>query len=167
MAESLGAHNIKMTETPYNRFLIPQDPELLPGQLAFIDTILDAKFSLCPRGNGAGSYRLQESLALGRAPVIISDSWVPVAGLDWNQFAVFVSEDSLQSLPAILREHEPSWKEMGDLARQIYEDHFSQPVFALRAVEQIVGIYEERSHDERDFFSQWDQILADAGGSDQ
>jgi hypothetical protein len=147
--------------------LIPQDPELLPGQLAFIDTILDAKFSLCPRGNGAGSYRLQESLALGRAPVIISDAWVPVAGLEWNRFAIFVSEDSLQNLPATLREHEPSWKEMGDLARQIYEGHFSQPVFALRAVEQIVGIYEGRSHDERDFFSQWDQILADADGSGQ
>jgi hypothetical protein len=160
MAETLAAHNIRITETPYNRFLIPQDPELLPGQLAFIDTILEAKFSLCPRGNGAGSYRLQESLALGRAPVIISDAWVPVAGLDWKRFAIFVSEDSLENLPAILYEHEPRWKEMGDQARQIYESHFSQPVFALRAVEQITSIYDGRSHDERDFFLQWDEILA-------
>jgi len=161
MAESLDAHNIKITETPYNRFLIPQDPELLPGQLVFLDTILDAKFSLCPRGNGAGSYRLQESLALGRAPVIISDAWVPVAGLEWNRFAIFVSEDSLENLPEILREHEPRWKEMGDLAKQTYESHFSQPVFALRAVERIVSIYKGRNHDERDFYSQWDQILAE------
>ena len=159
--ESLAAHNIRITETPYNRFLIPQDPELLPGQLAFIDMILEAKFSLCPRGNGAGSYRLQESLALGRAPVIISDAWVPVAGVEWDQFAIFVSEDSLQDLPAILSEHEPRWKEMGDRARQIYESHFSQPVFAVRAVEKILSIYEERDHDEREFHSQWDQILAD------
>jgi len=93
--------------------------------------------------------------------VIISDAWVPVAGVEWDQFAIFVSEDSLQDLPAILSEHEPRWKEMGDRARQIYESHFSQPVFAVRAVEKILSIYEERDHDEREFHSQWDQILAD------
>ncbi len=162
MMDSLGTHNIKITATPYNRYLVFQDPQLLPGQLAFLDSILDAKFSLCPRGNGAGSYRLQESLALGRAPVIISDAWVPVGGMEWNQFAIFVAEDSLQDLPAILRDHEPHWREMGDRARQVYESHFSQPVFALRCVEQIVAIYESRDHDERDFYSQWDQILAEA-----
>jgi hypothetical protein len=35
-------------------------------------------------------------------------------------------------------------------------------VFALRAVEQIVAIYQMRSHDERHFFSQWDAMLAEA-----
>jgi hypothetical protein len=162
MADSLARHNIKITATPYNRFIIPQDPELLPSQLAFIDMILEAKFSLCPRGNGAGSYRLQESMALGRAPVIISDDWVPVADLDWERFAIFVAENSLHHLPDILREHEPRWQEMGDLARQIYESHFSKSVFAPRAVEQIVAIYKTRQHDERHFFSQWEQMLADA-----
>jgi hypothetical protein len=164
MADSLARHGIKLTATPYNRFVIPQDPELKFSQLAFIDTILEAKFSLCPRGNGLGSYRLQESLALGRAPVIISDDWVPVADLDWERFAIFVAEDSLQDLPAILRHHEPRWKEMGDFARQTYEFHFSQRVFALRAVEQIVAIYKTREHDERHFFSQWEQVMADADG---
>jgi glycosyltransferase involved in cell wall biosynthesis len=151
--------------TPYNQFAIRHDPQLKPSQFAFIDSILEAKFSLCPRGNGAGSYRLQESMALGRAPVIISDDWVPVAGLDWERFAIFVAEKSLPDLPDILREHEPRWKEMGDLAKQIYESHFSQEVFAPRAVEQIVAIYKSRRHDERHFFSHWDQMLDDADRS--
>jgi hypothetical protein len=162
MAESLARHDIILTATPYNHFLIRQDPLLKPSQLAFIDSILEAKFSLCPRGNGAGSYRLQESLALGRAPVIISDDWVPVADLDWERFAVFVAENSLHHLPAILREYGPHWKEMGDLARQAYESHFGQDVFAVRAVEQIIAIYKSRRHDERHFFSHWEQLLDEA-----
>jgi len=162
MAGEFAEHDIFLTPTPYNHFQIPQDPKLKLFQLAFIETILDAKFSLCPRGNGPASYRVQESLALGRAPVIISDDWVPVADVDWEQFAIFVAEDSLPDLPAILREYEPRWKEMGDIARQTYESHFCQEVFALRAVEQIVAIYRVRTHDERDFFSRWDEVLAEA-----
>ena len=159
MADPLAWHDIIVTATERHKFQIPVDPQLKPFQLIFIDSILDAKFSLCPRGHGAGSYRVQESLALGRAPVIISDDWVPPADLDWEQFAIFVAEDSLHDLPAILREHEPRWKEMGDIARQTYESRFSEEVFALRAVEQIVAIYKTRSHDERNFFLHWQHEL--------
>jgi hypothetical protein len=51
---------------------------------------------------------------------------------------------------------------MGELARQTYESLFSQEVFALRAVEQIVAIYESRNHDERHFFAHWQQELDDS-----
>jgi hypothetical protein len=162
LANSFAAHDIVLTPTPYNHFLIIQDTSLKPFHLDFIDTILDAKFSLCPRGHGAASYRVQESMALGRAPVIISDDWVPVAGLDWERFAIFVAEDSVPDLPAILSEYEPRWKEMGDIARQTYESHFCPEVFALRAVEQITAICKVRRHDERHFFSHWDLVLAEA-----
>ena len=160
LADVLARQGIIITATQRHRFSAnPNDPQLKPSQLAYIDAILDAKFSLCPRGNGAGSYRLQESPALGRAPVIISDDWVPVADLDWERFAVFVAENDLHDLPCILREHEARWKEMGDLALQVYESHFSRGVFASRAVEQIVAIYKARTHDERDFFSQWGRMM--------
>jgi hypothetical protein len=159
MADLLAEQNIIVTATERHQFQVSSDPQLKPSQLAFIDAILDAKFSLCPRGNGAGSYRVQESLAMGRAPVIISDDWVPAADLDWQSFAVFVAEDSLDELPEILREHEPRWKEMGNIARRMYETHFRPSVFAQRAVEQIAVIYKERRHDERHFFAHWKQIV--------
>jgi hypothetical protein len=163
MSDALAGHDIIIRATQRRRFCAnPNDPQLKPSQLDYIDAILDAKFSLCPRGNGVGTYRLQESLALGRAPVIISDDWVPVFDLDWGRFAVLVAEKDLQDLPFLLREHEARWKEMGDLARQVYESHFRRGVFAARAAEQIVAIYEARTHDERDCFSQWDQIIDDA-----
>jgi hypothetical protein len=163
MSDALAGHHIIIRATQRRRFSAnPNDPQLKPSQLDYIDAILDAKFSLCPRGNGVGSYRLQESLALGRAPVIISDDWVPVSDLDWERFAVFVAEDDLHELPCRLREREARWKEMGDLAMQVYESHFRRGVFAARAAEQIVAMYEARTHDERDFFSRWDQIIDDA-----
>jgi hypothetical protein len=162
MTDSFAEHGIILKRTPYNHFVIKQDTGLKPFQLAFIDTMRNAKFSLCPRGNGPASYRVQESLALGRAPVIISDEWVPVADLDWERFAIFVAEQSLPDLPAILQEYEPRWKEMGDIARQTYESHFCEEVFALRAVEQISAIYQVRRHDERHFFAHWNQQLAEA-----
>ena len=162
-ADVLARQGILTKATQLHQFANPHDPQLKPLQLAYIDAILDAKFSLCPMGNATGSHRLQESMALGRAPVIISDDWVPVADLVWERFAVFVAEKDLHYLPSILREHEARWQEMGDLALQVYESRFSQGVFAARAVEQIVAIYEARTHDERDFFSQWDRIIEDEG----
>ena len=162
MARDFAEHDIILTPTPNDHFLMPKDLGHKPFHLAFIETILDAKFSLCPRGNGPASFRVQESLALGRAPVIISNDWIPVADLDWEQFAIFVAEDSLPDLPAILHEYEPRWKQMGDIARQTYNSHFCQEVFAVRAVEQIVAIQKVRTHDEREYFSHWDEVLAEA-----
>ncbi|HEV7744721.1 MAG TPA: exostosin family protein [Pyrinomonadaceae bacterium] len=159
MADLLAEQNIIVTATERHKFQVSSDPQLKPFQLAFIDAILNAKFSLCPRGNGIGSYRVQESLALGRAPVIISDDWVPAADLDWQSFAIFVTEDSLHELPEILREHEPRWKQMGDIARQTYEARFKPSVFAQRSVEQILAIHKSRRHDERHFFAHWQQMM--------
>jgi glycosyltransferase involved in cell wall biosynthesis len=160
MKESFARENILIAETARNQFSAnPDDPRLKQSQLDFIDAILDAKFSLCPRGNGPASYRFQESLALGRAPVIISDDWVPISGLDWERFAVFVREKDMPNLPAILREHEPLWKQMGDKALETYESFFRRETFAANALNQISEIYRNRTHDERDFISQWDQMI--------
>jgi hypothetical protein len=160
MKDSFAREGILITETP--RFIFsanPNDQQLKPAQLDFIDAILDAKFSLCPRGNGPASYRLQETLALGRAPVIISDDWVPVSDLEWGQFAIFVREKDISNLPDILREHESQWKEMGERALQTYESYFSRETFALNALHHIASIYRARTHDERTFISQWAQMI--------
>ena len=160
MKDSLAREDIFLAVTKRNKFSAnPNDPQLKQSQLDFIHAILDAKFSLCPRGNGPASYRLQESLALGRAPVIISDDWVPVSDLDWSRFAIFVREKEISNLPAILREHESHWKEMGDSALEIYESFFRRETFAANALNHIAAIYRNRRHDERHFISQWDQMI--------
>ena len=97
---------------------------------------------------------------MGRPPVIISDEWVPVAGLDWNQFAVFVEERHLRHLPAILREREPDWENMAQRAREAYESWFRRDAYAVNALHHISAIQRNRTHDERAFFADWEQMIA-------
>jgi hypothetical protein len=151
---------IVVEKTVWKRFSAdPTRPELKDAQVAWIDAILDAKFSLCPRGNGASSYRLQESMALGRAPVILSDAWVPPAGVDWSECALIVKERDLPRLPAILHEHEHRWEAMGRNARQVYDAMFCRDSFALNVLRRIEVIRGSRTHDERDFFDRWPAMM--------
>lgn len=160
MKGEFAGDGIVIRKTKSERFAAdPGDPCLRDEQLAFVDGILNARFSLCPRGNGAGSLRVQESMALGRAPVILSDDWVPVTGLDWREFAIFVEEGDVRDLPAILRSHESRWKEMGCKARQVHDALFRKERFALTSVEQIADIYRNRRHDERTFIEQWPRMI--------
>lgn len=137
----LARAGIVIRETASCRFNAnPADPALQADQLGYINRILAAKFSICPRGTGTGSFRLQESMALGRAPVIISDAWVPVRGPDFSRCAVFVREAELDRLPDILQEHAPRWEEMGRLARAAWEQYFSPTHSTRRVLDQLADI---------------------------
>lgn len=145
LAPSLAAKGIQVSETQTCKFNAnPTDPALRPEQLSYIKNILGAKFSLCPRGTGTGSFRLQESMALGRAPVIISDAWVPVKGPDFRTCAIFVREAELARLPAILRAHEPRWREMGRCAQAVWTEYFDPRHSCHRALDQLADLARHR-----------------------
>lgn len=145
LATRLAAAGIGIRETTTCKFNAnPADPALQPDQVSYIQQILGAKFALCPRGTGTGSFRLQEAMALGRAPVIISDAWVPVAGPDFRSFAVFVREADLARLPAILQTQEPRWREMGRLAQAAWADYFDPRFYCHRALDQLADIARHR-----------------------
>lgn len=163
LRERFAGERIMLTATRRGAFAAdPHARHLKEAQIAYADSMIDAKFSLCPRGNGAGSYRVQESLAMGRPPVIISDEWVPVADLDWSRFAILVKERDMRRLPAILREHEPEWPEMARRARDVYEAWFRLDRYALSALHHIAELRRRRTHDERDFVARWEEMIAAA-----
>lgn len=91
-------------------------------------TLARSTFSLCPRGIAAGSYRLFETMELGRVPVVLSDAYVPCVGPKWDSFALFVPESDLAELPAILEKWQPQAAEMGRRARLAWEDWFAPDV---------------------------------------
>lgn len=91
----------------------------------YIEDLLDSLFVLCPRGVGPTSMRLFEAMELGRAPVIIGDSWLPVAHLPWNEFAIFVPEKDVGHIPALLEAKRHKGTAMGHKARIVWEEHFS------------------------------------------
>lgn len=105
---------------------VDHDPEVVRQAIAEHSNIIGrSRFVLAPRGVGPSSIRLFEAMRAGRAPVIISDAWLPPPFIDWESCSVRVSEDRVADLPAILRERAADAEDLGRRARQVWEQHFS------------------------------------------
>jgi hypothetical protein len=103
-------------------------------------TVRDSAFVLCPRGGGTSSFRLFETMMLGRVPVIISDEWTPPTGPDWPSFSVRVAEVDVGQIPALLERLEPQASAMGGRARQAWDEWFAPDVLFHRVVEWCLAI---------------------------
>jgi len=123
----------------------------------YVQEILRSKFVLAPRGIGTASIRLFEIMQLGRAPVIISDDWVQPVGPAWNDFSIRVAQDKIADLPRVLLEREEEWAQMGELARQAWEQYYSPESVQFRLIEYVEDIMNARpaSHDERIYQREW------------
>ncbi len=106
----------------------------------YADTLRGSSFILCPRGGGTSSFRLFETLALGRVPVIISDKWTPPRGPDWPSFSLHVAERDISQIPALLEAREAQAPDMGRLARQAWDEWFAADVLFHRIVEWCLEI---------------------------
>lgn len=91
----------------------------------YATTLGRSAFVLCPRGRGASSIRLFESLQIGRCPVVISDEWLPPPFVDWSACSIRVPESRVRDLPEILRERELDARALGREARRAWERYFS------------------------------------------
>ena len=100
----------------------------------FADGIHDCAFVLCPRGGGTSSRRIFEAMMLGRAPVIVSDGWVPPQGPDWESFSIRVPEDRVETIPALLEGRAPDAAAMGSKARSQWLEWFSEAASFHRVV---------------------------------
>jgi len=87
----------------------------------YVRTLSRSKFVLCPRGIGPSSWRLFETMRIGRVPVVISDEWVPPLGIDWDSFVVKVSQSDIQNIPTVLTRRENEWISRGQRARDEWE----------------------------------------------
>jgi len=54
----------------------------------YAKAILNSQFVLCPAGWGPATYRLFETMEMGRVPVTLSDEWVPPPGPRWDEFSI-------------------------------------------------------------------------------
>ena len=78
-----------------------------------------SKFVLCPRGLSVSSIRLFETMRMGRAPVILSDEWVPPAGPRWEKFSIRINEKQFARIPTLLEQRESEAVAMGEIARRV------------------------------------------------
>ncbi|WP_269227355.1 exostosin domain-containing protein [Flavobacterium eburneipallidum] len=91
----------------------------------YAEILVQSKFILCPRGIGPSSYRLFESMKLGIAPVIISDEWIPIIGIDWDSCSIRIPEKDVHQIENILKSRENEYIELGANARKNYEKFMS------------------------------------------
>jgi hypothetical protein len=94
----------------------------------FIDITTRSKFSLCPRGYGAQSFRFYEILQLNSIPVIVYDKeWLPFNDeIDYDSFCVLVKVDEIPTLKekllSISQDTQVSMLEQGKI---IYNRYFT------------------------------------------
>jgi hypothetical protein len=74
-------------------------------QTAFIDTTLDSKFALAPRGYGRGSFRFFECFLLGTIPIYIWNDacWLPFQNIiDYGRLCIVLHISEIGSLESRL-----------------------------------------------------------------
>jgi hypothetical protein len=124
----------------------------LTHQRRYANALQQSWFFLCPRGAGVSSIRLFEVMQAGVVPVIIADNWVPIPGIDWDKFALFLPEKSLGDLDAKVRDHAPRAMEYARLARQTWEDHLAQDTGAILLHRLIIELQQTHSRSREQYF---------------
>jgi hypothetical protein len=108
--------------------------------MEYVEAILDSQFVLCPAGFGPATYRLFETMEMGRVPVILSDEWVPPHGPRWDEFSVWIPECRVGELSDILSNYSDRHEVMGQLARRAWEQWFAKPVCFHHLIELCADI---------------------------
>lgn len=98
----------------------------LDEKASYVNLIRNSKFTLCPAGWAPASFRIYESMAMGRCPVIIADQFVPPLGPDWDDFALFLPERKIKDLSGFLAENEHIANKMGANARTAWKSYFCE-----------------------------------------
>jgi hypothetical protein len=118
----------------------------------YVELLMESNFILCPRGIGPCTYRLFESMQLGRAPVIIADDWQEIPNIPWSTFSIRVPEAEVDQIAYILRERSADARSLGLTARRVWEEAFAPSAAlkvlataALELVQRHYGIVEELS----------------------
>tara|TARA_R110002110_G_scaffold415700_1_gene653904 strand:+ start:838 stop:2460 length:1623 start_codon:yes stop_codon:yes gene_type:complete len=94
----------------------------------FIDITNRSKFSLCPRGYGAQSFRFYEILQLNSIPVVVYDKkWLPFEDvIDYESFCVLVHETEIPNLKDKLNKiSNDQQKQMLQKGKEVHEKYFT------------------------------------------
>lgn len=110
--------------------------EIADHRRLFAETMSRSKYILCPRGHGASSFRIFETLRAGRVPVIISDEWTEPEGPDWGACSLRVREADVKQIPALLEAREDSFEPMSQKALQVYAEWFAPDVIFHQIMEK-------------------------------
>ncbi len=124
--------------------------------LIFAESMARSRFILCPRGIGTTSLRPYEAMQAARAPVIISDQWVPPSQVNWD-FAIFVKESEISRIPEILTTFHDEAAERGKAARAAWEKVYAPDVLfdtTATSIGELLKTRSSRNHSNLTQFAQ-------------
>jgi hypothetical protein len=141
----LGSSRTLIEDTSKLSFFGATTEDIARQKRRYADTIRRSKFVLCPVGSGPSSFRLFETMAAGRVPVILSDEWVPPVGPVWEHCALTIPENQVHDVPAIIASHESRYPAMAQAARKAWADWFAPDVLFHRMIESCRDLIESRA----------------------
>lgn len=107
----------------------------------FIDITSRSKFTLCPRGYGASSFRLYEAMQLQSIPVYIyrNQPHLPFSSdIDWESICILVEESNICHIDKILKSiSDDEYNKKINKINEIYDNYFTLESTA-RAIVQIL-----------------------------
>jgi hypothetical protein len=106
----------------------------------FKDIMERSIFSLCPRGYGATSFRICESLQHGSIPVYLYDKpWIPWKDeFDFNKIGILCHKDEIKNLPELLNNKtEEDIKEYKENGEKIYKEYFDYEGCSKKIITKI------------------------------
>lgn len=93
---------------------------------AYCNIIARSIFTLCPRGFGPTSFRIQEALQYGSIPVYISDKWVIPHNIPFTDYGVLIDAADAHRVHDILMSISPEEiKRKQDAIPEIYKKYYT------------------------------------------
>ncbi|MDD4932603.1 MAG: exostosin family protein [Methylacidiphilaceae bacterium] len=128
-----------------NDWLSPDEEKKRSFFLRYAEIMARSRFVLCPAGAGPATFRLFETMQMGRVPILISDDYVFPKGPPWKDFLLQVRESELDMLPDLVRSERAEADDRGRLARRSWEEFFSEETFFHYLCETLEELHRFRT----------------------
>ena len=104
----------------------------------YCEIISKSLFTLCFRGYGANSFRIQEAIQYGSIPVYISDEFIVPHGLDFNEYGVLIDAKDAGRIDEILIKipHDEVVKKQNKL-QEIYDEYYTYEGNLLQIIRHL------------------------------
>ena len=112
--------------------LVPQS-----DQDTFMDITSKSAFCLCPRGYGATSFRLYESMQLDSIPIYVYDTpWLPWNDeIDWSKLSILVESKDIPNIKNMTDEID--FKSMIKYKNEIFSNYFTYNGVYIKIIEKL------------------------------
>jgi hypothetical protein len=111
----------------------------------YFDNIVNSDYVVCGRGNGNFSYRLYETLALGRIPIFIdTDAALPLQDrIDWKKYCVWIDESQLSAIDRIVADFhnglsDKQFEQLQRDCRRLWEEYLRPEGYFREVVRDLV-----------------------------